>query len=104
MRVKLIAYVDRSFKFVVKPPPSSWFIKKASSVDKGSTEPGITSVGKVSIKYLYEIAKLKQETDPDLRTHDVEGIIRMLMGTCKSMGIDVVEDTFPPTPIDPKVI
>ena len=59
MRVKLTAYVDRSFKFVVKPPPSSWFIKKAASVSKGSNESGHTSVGRVSIKYLYEIAKVK---------------------------------------------
>lgn len=82
MRVKLTAYVDRSFKFVVKPPPSTWFIKKASSLEKGSNEPRHTSVGKISIKYLYEIAKVKQEVDPDLQTHDIEGIIKMLMGTC----------------------
>lgn len=99
MRVKLTAYVDRSFKFIVKPPPSTWFIKKASSLQKGSEEPGYTSAGRVSIKYLYEIAKIKQEVDPDLRAHDVEGIVRMLIGTTKSMGIDVVEDTFPPTPM-----
>ena len=99
MRVKLTAFVDRSYKFVVKPPPSTWFIKKAASLPKGSTEPGHTSAGRVSIKYLYEIAKVKQEVDPDLRTHDVEGIVKMLCGTAKSMGIDVVEDTFPPTPM-----
>ena len=99
MRVKLTAFVDRSYKFVVKPPPSTWFIKKAASLPKGSEEPGITSAGRVSIKYLYEIAKVKQEVDPDLRTHDVEGIVLMLMGTSRSMGIDVVEDTFPPVPM-----
>jgi len=99
MRVMLTAYVDRSFKFVVKPPPTPWFIKKAAGLPKGSTEPGHTSAGRVSIKYLYEIAKIKQEVDPDLRHHDVEGIVKMVMGTTKSMGIDVVEDTFPPTPL-----
>ena len=99
MRVLLTAYADRSYKFVVKPPPSSWFIKKAASVEKGGSEPGHTSGGRVSIKYLYEIAKIKRELDPDLRTHDVEGILKMLIGTSKSMGIDVVEDTFPPTPM-----
>ena len=99
MRVKLTAYVDRSYKFVVKPPPTSWFIKKAASLHKGSNEPGISSAGRVSIKFLYEIAKTKQEVDPDLRAHDVEGIVLMMLGTAKSMGIDVVEDTFPPTPL-----
>ena len=99
MRVKLTAYVDRSYKFVVKPPPSTWFIKKAASVAKASGEPSHTSGGRVSIKYLYEIAKIKREVDPDLRGSDVEGIVRMLMGTSKSMGIDVVEDTFPPIPM-----
>ena len=54
----------------------------------------------MSIKYLYEIAKVKQEVDPDLKTHDVEGIVKMLCGSAKSMGIDIVEDTFPPTPIN----
>ena len=103
MRVKLTAYVDRSFKFVVKPPPSSWFIKKAAGLEKASTQPGHESAGNVSIKYLYEIAKVKQEVDPDLREHDVEGIVSMLMGTAKSMGIEVVEDTFPPTPVNVNV-
>ena len=99
MRVVLQAFTDRSFKFVVKPPPSMWFIKKASGLLKGSDKPGHNSAGKVSIKYLYEIAKVKQELDPDLKMHDIEGITTMLVGTCNSMGIDVVEDTMPPEPI-----
>ena len=103
MRVKLTAFMDRSFTFVVKPPPTSWFIKKAASLEKGSSEPGHTSAGRVSIKYLYEIAKVKQEVDPDLRTHDVEGIVKMMMGSARSMGIDVVEDTFPPVPMNIEV-
>ena len=59
MRVKLRAYVDRSFKFVVKPPPTSWFVKKAASQMKGSSEPGNNNIARVSVKYLYEIAKIK---------------------------------------------
>ena len=76
MRVKLTAYADRSFEFIVKPPPTTWFIKKAASIQKGSAEPGQVSAGRVSIKYLYEIAKVKHEVDPDLRAHDVEGILK----------------------------
>ena len=99
MRVKLTAYVDRSFKFIVKPPPTTWFIKKAAGIPKGSEEPGKTVAGRVSVKYLYEIAKIKQEVDPDLRHHDIEGILKMMMGTVRSMGFEVVEDTFPPQPL-----
>ena len=59
MRVLLKAYVDRSFRFVVKPPPTTWFIKKASGLTAGSERPGHTVAGRVSIKYIYEIAKIK---------------------------------------------
>ena len=76
MRVILQAYVDRSFKFQIKPPPTSYFIKKASGLPKGSTAPGHESGGRVSVKYVYEIAKIKQKTDPDLAEHDIEGICR----------------------------
>ena len=99
MRVILQAYVDRSFKFQIKPPPTSYFIKKASGLPKGSTAPGHESGGRVSVKYVYEIAKIKQKTDPDLAEHDIEGICRQILGTCKAMGIDVVEDTLPPQPM-----
>ncbi len=99
MRVVLKAYVDRSFTFVVKPPPTSYFVKKASGLYKACDRPGHNSAGRVSIKYLYEAAKVKQEVDPDLVEHDVEGVLRMMIGSCKSMGIEVVEDTLPPVPI-----
>ena len=59
MRVVLKAYIDRSFKFVVKPPPTTYFIKKASGLTKGSATPGHESAGRVSVKYIYEIAKIK---------------------------------------------
>lgn len=99
MRVILKAYVDRSFTFVVKPPPTTYFVKKASGLAKGSDKPGHNAVGRVSVKYLYEAAKVKQEVDPSLQDHDIEGIMRMMVGSCRSMGIDVVEDTLPPVPI-----
>ena len=59
MRVLLKAYVDRSFKFVVKPPPTAYFVKKASGLPKGSKKPGHESAGRISVKYIYEIAKIK---------------------------------------------
>jgi large subunit ribosomal protein L11 len=75
LRVQLKAYVDRTFTFEFKPPPSSWFIKKAAGIEKGSSTPGNKNVGKVSIKYLYELAKVKQEMDPAMKTHQLEGIV-----------------------------
>ena len=86
MRVILTAYADRSFKFIIKPPPTSWFIKKASGLNKGSDKAGQNITGRVGIKYLYEIAKVKQEIDPHLKHCDIEGITRMILGTAKSMG------------------
>ncbi|MEY4881256.1 MAG: hypothetical protein RLZ87_685 [Armatimonadota bacterium] len=82
MRVILKAYHDRSFTFVVKPPPTTYFIKKASGLFKGSDKPGHNSVGRVSIKYIYEAAKVKLECDPGLVEHDIEGIMRMMIGSC----------------------
>ena len=76
MRVILTAYADRSFKFVVKPPPTTWFVKKASGLPKLSALPGHESAGRVSIKYLYEAAKIKHELDPDLQEHDLEAIVK----------------------------
>ena len=99
MRVILKAFVDRSFSFIVKPPPTSYFIKKASGYEKLSNKPGHESVGRVSVKYIYEIAKLKQKTDQDLAEHDLEGVCMMITAQCKSMGIEVVEDTLPPAPL-----
>ena len=99
LRVILTAYTDRSFQFIIKPPPTTWFIKKASGLAKLSNKPGHESCGRVSIKYIYEAAKVKQEVDPDLQEHDIEAIVRQMLGSCKAMGIEVVEDTLPPTPI-----
>ena len=78
MRVVLKAYVDRSYKFVVKPPPTTWFIKRASGTQKGGALPGQITAGRIGMKYLYEIAKIKFDVDPGLKEHDVEGICRMM--------------------------
>ena len=92
MRVKLKAYSDRSFKFVVKPPPTSWFLKRAAGVAKGSDSSKLYKVGKVGIKYIYEIAKIKIEADPDLQGIDIKHVCRMIISQADAMGLEVVED------------
>ena len=104
MRVLLKAYKDRSFTFTVKPPPSVWLLKKAAGIQKGAGNVGYETCGRVSYKYLYEIAKVKRELDPHLAQMDLEAICWQLKGTCNSMGLDVVEDTVPPEKVDVKLI
>lgn len=87
--VVIRVYKDRSFDFDLKTPPASDLLKKAAGVDKGSGEPNRTKVGKVTRSQLREIATMKLE---DLNTRDVEAAIRMIAGTARSMGIEVVED------------
>ena len=113
IRVILTAFEDRSwvylfiieclnyrYRFVTKPPPTTWFLKKASGLEKGEGNPGHSIAGKIGIKYIYEIAKVKQETDKDLFYIDLESIVKMIIGSCKSMGLVVVEDTLPPPKIN----
>ena len=99
VRVLLKAYEDRSFKFVTKPPPTAYFLKKAAGITSGSGSTGHKYCGRISIKYIYEIAKIKQELDMHLMFHDLEGIVKMILGSCQAMGLEVVEDTLPPTKV-----
>jgi large subunit ribosomal protein L11 len=81
-------YSDKSFTFVVKTPPASVLLKKAAGVEKGSSEPKRVKVGKVTRQQIREIAQMKM---PDLNTDDIEAAMRMIEGTAKSMGIEVVD-------------
>ena len=84
----ITVYADRSFSFVTKSPPASYFIKKAAGLDKAASEPGREVVAKVTMAQLREIAEKKQE---DLNSNDVEAACRMLAGSARSMGIQVLE-------------
>ncbi len=86
--VIITVYEDRSFTFIVKTPPASFLLKKAAGLDKGSSEAKRKVVGKVTRKQIEEIAKMKM---PDLNTDDLEAAMRIIEGTAKSMGIEVVE-------------
>lgn len=85
--VVITAYADRTFSFITKTPPVSYFLKKAAGLAKGSTTPGSGTVGKVTMAQVHEIAKAKMQ---DLNANDVEGASQMIIGSARSMGIEVV--------------
>lgn len=84
--VEITVYEDRSFTFVTKTPPVSDLLKRALGIEKGSSAAGRQKVGSISRDKLYEIAKLKMK---DLNAVDLEGAVRIIAGTARSMGIDV---------------
>lgn len=86
----ITVYADRSFSFVTKSPPATYFIKKAAGLSKGSQTPGKSSgvVGKITWDQLREIAEAKLQ---DMSANDVEAGARALAGSARSMGIEVVD-------------
>ncbi|MCX5974628.1 MAG: 50S ribosomal protein L11 [bacterium] len=85
--VEITVYQDRSFTFVTKTPPVSALLKKYTGLEKASGEPNKKKVGKISQSQIREIAQMKL---PDLNANDLDSAIRMVEGTAKSMGIEVV--------------
>ena len=87
--VVITAFSDRSFSFVTKTPPNTYFLLKAAKIDKGSPTTGKAgSVGRVTRTQLREIAEVKMK---DMNAYDVEAAVRMLAGSARSMGLTVVE-------------
>jgi large subunit ribosomal protein L11 len=84
----ITAYQDRTFSFITKTPPASYFLKKASNLDKASSEPGREIVAMVTKKQVREIAEKKMV---DLNTKDIDAACRMIAGSARSMGIEVQE-------------
>jgi large subunit ribosomal protein L11 len=85
--VEITVYADRTFSFITKTPPASVLLRQAAGIEKGSGEPNKTKSGKVTRKQLREIAQTKMA---DLNATDVEQAMRMIEGTARSMGIEVV--------------
>ena len=85
--VVITVYADRSYSFITKTPPASILLKRASGIAKGSGQPNKNKVGKVTEKQVEEIAKLKL---PDLNAHDVAAAVKIIKGTARSMGIEIV--------------
>ncbi len=84
--VVISVYADRSFSFITKTPPAAVLLRRAAGIEKGSGEPNINKVASVTREQVREIAELKM---PDLNAVDIEGAMRMIEGTARSMGITV---------------
>ena len=84
--VVITVYADKSFTFILKTPPASVLIKKAVGLEKGSSESHKTKVGKLPRSKCEEIAKLKM---PDLSANDIEGAMKIIAGTARSMSVEV---------------
>ena len=87
--VVITAFADRTYNFIMKTPPNTYFLKKAAGIEKGTTAAGKNApVGRVTTTQLREIAAQKMK---DMNATDVEAAVRMLAGSARSMGLTVVE-------------
>ena len=85
---EITVFQDNSFRFILKTPPATDLLKKAAGISKGASEVGAEHAGSVSRQQVREIAEQKMK---DLNAYDVEGAMRMIEGTARSMGIRVVD-------------
>ena len=86
--VVITVYEDRSFSFITKTPPASYFIKKAAKLQKGSGLVGREIVGQIRKSQIKEIAETKM---PDLNANDIDAAMKIIEGSARSMGVEVVE-------------
>lgn len=85
--VVITAYTDKTFTFITKTPPVTYYIKKAAKITSGSHKTGITaSVAKITLEQVHEIAKEKMA---DMNAHDINGASQMIIGSARSMGVEV---------------
>ncbi|WP_448574700.1 50S ribosomal protein L11 [Thermomicrobium sp.] len=85
--VVVTIFEDRSFTFVLKTPPAADLLRRAAGIEKGAADPKRQKVGRVTREQIREIAQLKM---PDLNARDLEAAMRMIEGTARSMGIEIV--------------
>jgi large subunit ribosomal protein L11 len=86
--VEISVFEDRSYIFILKTPPASVLIAKASKIIKGSSQPNKSKVGSITYEQLIEIAKIKL---PDLNTTKIDNALRIVEGTAKNMGISILK-------------
>jgi large subunit ribosomal protein L11 len=87
--VLITVFKDKSFNFVVKTPPASYLLKKAAGIAKGSGTPNKEKVGKVTMKQIEDIARTKL---PDLNAYDLEAAKKIVAGTAKNMGLEIISE------------
>ncbi|MBI3940853.1 MAG: 50S ribosomal protein L11 [Acidobacteria bacterium] len=85
--VVITVYQDRSYSFVTKTPPAAILLKRAANIAKGSAEPNKNKVASVTLKQVEEIARTKM---PDLNANDLTAAVKIILGTARSMGLEVV--------------
>ncbi|XP_023025394.2 mitochondrial ribosomal protein L11 [Leptinotarsa decemlineata] len=85
---------DRSYEMVIHKPPVVYFLKQAAGIQRAAMEPGREISGKITLKHVYEIAKIKQE-DPTLEVKTLEEVCKMIIGVARSCGIEIVEKQDP---------
>ncbi len=82
----ITVFSDRTYTFITKTPPASFLLRQAAGIEKGSGEPNRDKVGKVSLAQVEEIATTKM---PDLNTNTLEAAVQIILGTARSMGLEV---------------
>ena len=85
--VIITIFKDKKFNFILKTPPASYLLKKAAGIAKGSGTPNKDKVGKVTLKQVEDIAKVKM---PDLNANDLEAAKRIIEGTARNMGLEII--------------
>lgn len=86
--VIITVFSDRTFTFILKTPPAAILVKKAINLERGSAQPNRNKVGKITRAKIREIAQIKL---PDLNTKNIESAMRMIEGTAKSLGVEVID-------------
>ena len=86
--VVITVYEDRSFSFITKKPPASYFLKQAAKLKSGANNPGRETVAQVSMKQVRQIAEEKME---DLNANDIDAAMKIIAGSARAMGIEVLE-------------
>lgn len=89
LRVKFTAFPNKTFTFTTLAPTTSWFIKSACGFASGAKNPGHETIAKIHVKQLYHIALVKQSAEPNLQGLPLEAIVRSMVSSCKSMGVEV---------------
>jgi large subunit ribosomal protein L11 len=86
--VEITVFHDKSFTFIIKPPPASELLRKAGGIQAGSSQPNLVKVAKIPRDKIREIAEMKMS---DLNAADIEGAMKIIAGTARSMGIEIEE-------------